>query len=503
MNRATSRCFLSVLLLTTCSGLALAERKEQPVENWVAPASWSPDSSLQASAKREASNNFSHPVPFIPLTPCRLADTRGNGFGGAFGPPSLAPGMARNFPAAGNCGIPPSAAAISFNFTVVRTQGSGYLLVYPAGGARPGTSTLNYVAGQIIANNSVVAIGDAGAITVEVAGGQADLIIDVNGYYGGSLVTSLNGMSGDLTVAAGENVTVTQSNGTLILSASPVPGPVGPQGPQGLMGPAGPRGSTGFAGAVGAQGPQGVTGALGPAGPQGAQGPPVKFRHTWDAAVIYVVGDVVHFGGSSYISLIDGNTGNQPPPASLTQPAGPHSAVVPWALLASQGAAGSVGAPGAQGFQGPQGLTGNPGPRGPSGAGGYQSFHDLGGASGVLYLSPLTSWSGPTELGKAIALIPKPCTMTSLSVFVDSPAGAGASEVYTLRSGTAMVVTSEGSGSDLTDQELTCTVHPDTQSCSADGAVALAAGQLFDLKVDFGNGGAPTSHDAVVAVVCE
>jgi hypothetical protein len=64
-------------------------------------------------------------------------------------------------------------------------------------------------------------------------------------------------------------------------------------------------------------------------------------------------------------------------------------------------------------------------------------------------------------------------------------------------------MTSEGSSSDLTDHELTCTVYPDTQSCSADGAVALAAGQIFDLKVDFGDGSAPTPHDAVVAVVCE
>src|SRR5450631_2990809 len=98
MSRATSRCLLSVVLLATSSGVALAER-DQLVENWVAPTSWSRGSSSQASEKREASGNFSHPVPFIALTPCRLADTRGNGFGGAFGPPSLVPAMARSFPA--------------------------------------------------------------------------------------------------------------------------------------------------------------------------------------------------------------------------------------------------------------------------------------------------------------------------------------------------------------------------------------------------------------------
>ena len=162
------------------------------------------------------------PAPFSPPVPCRLADTRGTGSGGgAFRAPSMSPGVARNFPAAGNCGIPPSAAAISFNFTVVRTQGLGYLLLSVAGGDVAGTSTLNYIAGQVVANSAVVGIGDAGAITVEVAGSQTDLIIDINGYYGGPLVTSLNGMSGDLALAAGENVTFMQSDGLLTLSAWP------------------------------------------------------------------------------------------------------------------------------------------------------------------------------------------------------------------------------------------------------------------------------------------
>ena len=323
MRPATHRCLVSVLVLAACASLARAERPEIAIENWSAPPTWTPGSSSRAQSKREASPGFSHPVPFIPLVPCRLADTRGNGFVGAFGAPSMSPGVARNFPAAGNCGIPPSAAAISFNFTVVRTQGLGYLLVSAAGGARPGTSTLNYIAGQVVANSAVVGIGDAGAITVEVAGSQTDLIIDINGYYGGPLVTSLNGMSGDLALAAGENVTFTQSDGLLTLSASSLPGPAGPRGPQG---PQGAPGTPGTRGATGPQGVAGATGPSGPAGPQGQQGPPVQFRGTWDAAVIYVTGDAVHFNGSSYISLIDGNGGNTPPAPSQPQP---RSAVVP------------------------------------------------------------------------------------------------------------------------------------------------------------------------------
>ena len=215
--------------------------------------------------------------------------------------------------------------------------------------------------------------------------------------------------------------------------------------------------------------------------------------------MVYVTGDAVQFNGSSYISLIDDNGGNTPPAPS--RPSQPNMAVVPWALLAREGAAGTAGAAGLPGAQGLQGVAGDVGPRGPGGRGGYQSFHELGYESGALYLSPLTTWAGVTELGRAIARIPNACTMTSISVFVDSPAAGD--EVYTLRAGTTMIVTADGWGSDLSDRDLACTIPPDGQTCSAVGSVALAAGQLFDLRVNVGGEGAPQVHDAIVTVVCE
>jgi hypothetical protein len=64
-------------------------------------------------------------VPFVALSPCRLADTRvENGFPAPFGPPSMSPNVVRDFPVSGHCGVPADAVAVSFNFTVVRTQGS-------------------------------------------------------------------------------------------------------------------------------------------------------------------------------------------------------------------------------------------------------------------------------------------------------------------------------------------------------------------------------------------
>ncbi|HYX19570.1 MAG TPA: hypothetical protein VFA98_01850, partial [Thermoanaerobaculia bacterium] len=173
-----------------------------------------------------------------------LVDTRGNGFTGAFGPPSMSAGEARDFPVAGQCGVPADAEAVSFNVIVVRTQGLGWLVAYAQGNSRPDTSTLNYAPGQILANSAAIGLSDGG-ITVEIAGQGTDLIIDVNGYYGGSLVSTINGLSGDVVIEAGSNLTITTEGNGLIIDASMVPGPAGPAGPTGPPGAPGPPGPPG------------------------------------------------------------------------------------------------------------------------------------------------------------------------------------------------------------------------------------------------------------------
>ncbi len=76
------------------------------------------------------------PSEFYPLTPCRVADTRGNGFTGDFGPPSLVGGATRNFPipSASGCGVPSTAQAYSLNITVVPNGTPlSYLTAWPTG----------------------------------------------------------------------------------------------------------------------------------------------------------------------------------------------------------------------------------------------------------------------------------------------------------------------------------------------------------------------------------
>jgi len=144
-------------------------------------------------------------------------------------------------------------------------------------------------------------------------------------------------------------------------------GPIGTTGPQGIQGAAGVPGIQGPQGVPGIQGPAGANGATGPAGPTGAAGT-FSFASNYAAATTYTEGQVVFCStacstnGSSYISLVNGNTGFDPPTSSAQ-----------WALIAQAGATGTPGATGPTGATGPigsagpQGAIGSPGPIGATG----------------------------------------------------------------------------------------------------------------------------------------
>ncbi len=121
-------------------------------------------------------------LSFYPVTPCRVADTRGPT--GSDSGPLLMAGETRDFTIAGKCNIPANASAYVLNMTVVpRDKLLAYLTTWPTGTAQPIASTLNSYTGVVTANAAIVPAGNGGAISTYVTH-DTDLVIDVAGYFG-------------------------------------------------------------------------------------------------------------------------------------------------------------------------------------------------------------------------------------------------------------------------------------------------------------------------------
>ncbi len=163
----------------------------EAIPNWYAPPTWTP---AQSASGGSGLTDVTSPRAFIGINPCRIADTRGLGWTGQAGPPSLNANVTRNFQITGvvagvpaQCGIPTGAEAVSFNFAVTNITANGNLIAFPAGGAPPTVSSLNWQTGfAALSNAAVIPVSAGGAISVRVnaAASTTDLIIDVNGYYG-------------------------------------------------------------------------------------------------------------------------------------------------------------------------------------------------------------------------------------------------------------------------------------------------------------------------------
>ncbi len=120
---------------------------------------------------------------FVPVAPCRIADTRDSTLG-AFGAPSLPADSTRSFaiPQKPGCNIPANAAAYSLNVTVVPKEPLGFLSIFPTGAVQPFVSTLNSIDARIKANAAMVPAGTGGAVTV-YSTNATDVILDINGYF--------------------------------------------------------------------------------------------------------------------------------------------------------------------------------------------------------------------------------------------------------------------------------------------------------------------------------
>jgi hypothetical protein len=120
---------------------------------------------------------------FEPRTPVRVLDSRPNGPNvGPYRTP-WGPGGAREVRVAGTKGVPADAAAVVVNATATNTTADSYLTIWPSGASRPHASSLNWASGWTVANAIVVGVGQNGNISVYNNAGNADVVLDVVGYF--------------------------------------------------------------------------------------------------------------------------------------------------------------------------------------------------------------------------------------------------------------------------------------------------------------------------------
>ena len=162
---------------------------------------------------------------FVPVTPCRVIDTRLSPAG------PLAAGVVRDFEIAGNanfspqggnaagCGIPqgatlPLASSVAINFVAVGPAGPGNLRAWEFGQPVPNAAVINYanVPGLNIANGVIVPIAGVATadkdlhVRADVSG--THLVADVTGYFTRFPVEDLK--------SSLKSVVVQASNGTVL-----------------------------------------------------------------------------------------------------------------------------------------------------------------------------------------------------------------------------------------------------------------------------------------------
>src|SRR5665213_2890283 len=189
---------------------------------------------------------------YTPITPCRLADTRQNsGLQGQGN--TLTAGHTLNVMVAGNCNVPDfntwsshAITAVVVNITAINPTSNGWLKAFAYGQPAPATSTVNFLAGETIANEATITVGaditgENGSINVTNFTGSTDVAVDVQGYYHANpseYTTSfypitpervldtrvLSGQQGQgATITGGTTLNFAPGTGTTVLWAFPVP----------------------------------------------------------------------------------------------------------------------------------------------------------------------------------------------------------------------------------------------------------------------------------------
>jgi hypothetical protein len=127
------------------------------------------------------------PAGYVPITPCRLMDTRTGSDN--VGPRATPLGPNETYSAAvhgtnGNCTIPAGAVGVVMNVAITNPTASSFLTVFPADAPQPLTANMNWVANQPPTGNAVTAtLAADGRVSFYNLKGAVDVVADVMGYF--------------------------------------------------------------------------------------------------------------------------------------------------------------------------------------------------------------------------------------------------------------------------------------------------------------------------------
>jgi hypothetical protein len=171
----------------------------------------SPAALVQATRDAgKALGDAANDLVYVPVTPCRIIDTRIVGG-------TIAANTTRNFDLAAvanftfqggdasNCGIGGVGdfAAAVINFTVVTPSAAGYITAFPFGATQPLAATVNYTAGDIRGNLAIVRLDQSSAVNEMsvYTFAQTHLVADVVGYFISPQATNLNCVATSVTTS--------------------------------------------------------------------------------------------------------------------------------------------------------------------------------------------------------------------------------------------------------------------------------------------------------------
>lgn len=155
-----TRTFKSVVHLAACALVGVVA---------VVTQQWSPTTTQAGSVSAAG---------FVPVAPCRLADTHPGSAGGYTRVDALTISIATSQ----RCGIPTGATSLALTLTVAEPQAAGFLTAWAADRARPTVSNLNFQSAQVRANGSITKVDSTGALRVFTSV-TAYVLVDVVGAF--------------------------------------------------------------------------------------------------------------------------------------------------------------------------------------------------------------------------------------------------------------------------------------------------------------------------------